>query len=87
MNSTYTRYFKEQESDIESKFDKKVDSIIKILRDEDFSNEDQRKKFIDLLTSLHSSSDPRARQTFKLLGKHLTNIGNELLNYGKDNGE
>lgn len=77
----YKRYFPEQESDKEeSKFDKKIDKILVILRDSDFGNENSRKEFISHITTLHNSRDPRARKAFKAMGNLFTEIGDELIN-------
>lgn len=83
MEEKYKSFFEDDES-LDDKFDKKVDSILKTLRDEDFTNEEQRKKFIDLLSSLHNSKDPRARKAFKHMGQLFTEIGTELINYGQE---
>lgn len=74
---------KEDEEEKEIIFDKRVSAIIKDLRDSNFCNEEQRKKFLDLISSLHNSKDPRARYTFKRLGQVLSDIGDELLYYKK----
>jgi hypothetical protein len=84
----YTRYFKEQESDVnESPFDHKITKLLKVLRDQSFGSEEQRKKLIDILTSMHNSSDPRARKAFKRIGDLFTEIGDELINLAKENEE
>lgn len=79
------KYIKEQEEVVNANnnFDKKITNILKILRDEDFGNSEQRAKFVDLLTTLYNSKDPRARATFKKLGQALTDIGDSLIKSGK----
>lgn len=57
----------------------KVAELLSILRDENYANEDQRKKMIDILTSLFNIRDKDARLIFKKLGQALTDIGNEML--------
>lgn len=79
----YRRYFKEQK-ELPDWIDSKVTNILKILRDEDFQNEDARKKFIDLITSVYNSKDKRARLLFKKLGNFLTEIGDDLIKYGTE---
>lgn len=74
---------KEDEEEKEFIFDKAISKILKTLRDETFSSEEQRKKFLDLISTLHNSKDPRARYTFKRLGQVLSDIGDELLYYKK----
>lgn len=83
----YTKRFKEDDSANETPewFDNKVTGLIKTLRDENFGSEDQRKKMLDILTSLHSSTDKRGRLVFKKIGEYLTDIGTDLVKYGQDN--
>lgn len=82
----YISKFKEQDEDFdkEDRFDKKVDSIIKALRDNDFGNEEARKHMLDLLSSLHNNKDPRARKAFRYIGDLFTKIGDELIKYGRE---
>lgn len=82
----YIKKFKEQDKDLdkEERFDKKVDNIIKALRDNDFGNEEARKHMLDLLSSLHNNKDPRARKAFRYIGDLFTEIGDELIKYGKE---
>ena len=82
----YKRRFTEEERKIppEVIFDKKVSSILRSLRDSNFTNEEARKKLIDYLSSLHTSKDKRARQTFKRVGQFFTDVGDDLLKYGKE---
>jgi len=88
METRYKRIFKEEESDInETPFDTKITKLLKVLRDENFGSEEQRKKLIDILTSMHNSSDPRARKSFKRIGDLFSEIGDELINLAKDNEE
>jgi len=95
MMKRYVSKFKEQDkdSDKEERFDKKVDNIIKSLRDNDFGNEEARKHMLDLLkyfyqlhllSSLHNNKDPRARKTFRYIGDLFTEIGDELIKYGRE---
>lgn len=56
-----------------------VAEILKVLRDESFGNDEQRKKLISLLTSLFAIKDKSSRLIFKKLGMALTNIGDEML--------
>ena len=79
----YKKIFKEEDIP-EVVFDKKVTSILKNLRDSNFKNEESRKQFADMITSLMTSKDKRARQTFKRLGQFFTDAGDELLKYGKE---
>ena len=86
----YKRLYTEEDTNnngIPDWYDKKVSAYIKVLRDENFGSEDQRKKMLDILTSLHNSSDKRSRLLFKKIGEHLTEIGNEILKYGIENKE
>lgn len=86
MMKRYVSKFKEQDkdSDKEERFDKKVDNIIKSLRDNDFGNEEARKHMLDLLSSLHNNKDPRARKAFRYIGDLFTEIGDELIKYGRE---
>lgn len=54
-------------------------NIIKKLRDESFGNEEQRKRLIDLLSTLMTVKDSSARKLFKMIGNALTDIGNSLI--------
>lgn len=77
------------EDEIEAKkpevfIDKKVTQILKSLRDDNFTNELARKKFIDYLSSLHNSSDKRARLTFKKIGQFFTDVGDDLIKHGQE---
>jgi hypothetical protein len=81
----YERIFKEDEE--ESKFDKRVTDILKVLRDSNYGNEDSRKQMLDHLTSLHNSKDPRARKSFKLIGDLFTDIGDMLIQMAKEEKE
>ena len=83
----YTRIFNEQDEEIikpEIVLDKRATSIIKTLRDENFKSEEARKKFVDLITSLYNIKDPRSRLAFKKIGDLFTEIGDDLLKYGKE---
>ena len=82
----YKRIFTEEEikDTPEVIFDKKVTSILKTLRDENFRSEEARKKFVDLISSLNNSKDKRARLSFKKIGDFFSEIGDELLKYGKE---
>lgn len=85
MKTKYISFF-EQESDAnESPFDNKITKFLKVLRDENFGSEEQRKKLIDILTSMHNSADPRARKSFKRIGDLFSEIGDELINLAKEN--
>lgn len=77
----YKKIFKEDEKP--DWLDKNITNHLKALRDENFGSENQRKKMIDILTSLHNSSDKRGRLTFKRIGEYLTDIGDELIKYGQ----
>jgi len=57
----------------------KVASLLSTLRDESFGNEDQRKKMIDVMSSLLNVKDPDARSIFKKMGSFFTDLGNEML--------
>jgi hypothetical protein len=86
----YKRFYTEEDTNnngVPDWYDKKVSAFIRVLRDENFGSEEQRKKMLDILTSLHNSSDKRARLLFKKIGEHLTEIGDELIRYGRQIGE
>jgi len=81
----YKRHFIEDDLNSTPEwYDKKINGLIRVLRDESFASEDQRKKMIDILSSLLNSSDKRARLLFKKIGEHLTEIGDEILKYGQE---
>lgn len=69
-----TKKIKEEVSNDEAK------EIITILRDESFGNENQRKRLLNLLTSLFDISHKDARTFFKKLGNAMTSIGSEMIN-------
>jgi len=73
----------EEENEKPEWLDKGVTAYLKALRDENFGSENQRKKMIDILTSLHNSSDKRGRLLFKKIGGHLSDIGDEIIKYGQ----
>lgn len=56
-----------------------VAGLIKVLGDEKFGNEDQRKKFVDILTSLMVMKDKNARSFIKKLGDACTYLAHEML--------
>jgi hypothetical protein len=62
----------------------KVSELIAILRDERFSNEDQRKKMVDIISSLMNFKDADARKFFKALGDACTSIGEDMLQDDED---
>lgn len=72
-NPTYMEQLEEQVKN------EKTKEIISILTDENFGNENQRKKFVDLITSLFNIADSDARRFIRELGKACTNIGNDML--------
>ena len=81
----YIRFYQEDEDQndngIPDWFEDKVTDILQVMKDEDFGSEEQRKSFIDLLSTLHNSKDKRARRVFKLLGNYMTDIADELIEY------
>lgn len=79
-------YIAEQNTNTETEvfIDKKVSDIIKLLRDNNYTNEFQRKKLVDYLSSLNTSNDKRAKLVFKHIGNLFTEIGDEILNYFKN---
>jgi len=52
----------------------KIKEILQTLQNDSFGNEGQRKAFVDLLSSLHNSSDKTARKVFKLLGDYCSDM-------------
>ena len=52
--------------------------LISILKNENFGNEDQRKKFVDVVTSLLNMKEKEARQFFKKLGDACTDIASDM---------
>ena len=52
--------------------------LIDILKNENFAKEEQRKKFVDIITSLFNLKDKEARLFFKKLGQACTEIGSEI---------
>jgi len=84
----YKGTLKEETEKIEEMVDnEEVAGIIAKLRDESFGNEEQRKKMVDLLTSLMMCKDASARKLFKDVGNALTNIGSSLLGNGESEVE
>jgi len=76
----YKGTLKEETEKIEEMVDnEEVAGIIAKLRDESFGNEEQRKKMVDLLTSLMMCKDASARKLFKMVGSALSDIGSSLL--------
>jgi len=62
------RYIKEFIEQSENKPDKEVINLINRLRDEKWSNEDQRKEFCKIITQISLHSDSEARRFIKELG-------------------
>jgi len=86
----YKRLYTEEDTNnngVPDWLDSNITRILKTLRDESFGSENQRKKMIDLFTSLHNSPDKRGRLLFKRVGEYLTEIGDELIKYGRQIGE
>jgi hypothetical protein len=54
-------------------------TIIELLQKEKFSNQKQRARFIDLITSLFGVDDKDSRKFMKMLGNACTDIGKEML--------
>jgi hypothetical protein len=79
MIKRYTPFFEDEDSE----FDKRVTDVLKFLRDKSFGNESSRKELLDYLTTLHNSSDKRGRLAFKKIGELFTEIGDELILFGK----
>lgn len=69
-------YMKQMQEEIQNE---KTREIIEILTDENFGSESQRKRFIDLMTSLFNISDNDARRFIRELGKACTSIGGNML--------
>ena len=59
---------------IQEESDGKIKEILQTLQNDSFGNEGQRKAFVDLLSSLHNSSDKTARKVFKLLGDYCSDM-------------
>ena len=57
----------------------KAGELISVLQNEKFSNSDQRKKFIDIITSIFSIDDKDTRAFIKKLGDACTTIGEEMM--------
>lgn len=53
--------------------------LIAVLRDGRFSNEEMRKKMIDILTSIYAMGGREVGQFFKKLGDKMTDLGDEML--------
>ena len=82
----YKSYFKEQDNP--DWYDDKATDLISYLKDNNFGNEDSRKALLDVLTSLHTMKDKRAKKVFKAIGDLFTDIGDEIIKYGQEvNGE
>ncbi len=63
---------------------KKVVELLSVLKNEKFGNDDQRKRMIDILTSLFTVKDKDARKIFKRVGEFFTDLGEEMLDSPKD---
>jgi hypothetical protein len=57
----------------------KTRTVIEILQKEKFGNEGQRRKFIDLITSLFGINDKDSRKFIKMLGDAATGVANKML--------
>jgi len=64
----YKSIFSEQTDKEEYKIDPEIKKIINQLKNDNFGNEDQRKKFLQLITKLAISSDKEARKFIKAIG-------------------
>ena len=64
---------------------KQVKELIGILKVESFGNEDQRKRMLDVLTSLLTIKDKEARKIFKKVGEFFTDLGEEMLDEKDEN--
>ena len=69
-------YMRQMQEEIQNE---KTREIIEILTDENFGSEAQRKRFIDLMTSLFNISDNDARKFIRELGKACSSIGGNML--------
>lgn len=56
-----------------------VAELVRILKDENFGNESQRKKMAQILMTLISIGGREVGTFFRELGKAMTNIGSEML--------
>lgn len=77
----YKKKFNEEVED--QKTNPIVIKIIKILRDNNFKNENSRKELLDYLTTLHNNSDPIARKALGAIGDLFSEIGDDLLKLSK----
>jgi hypothetical protein len=59
--------------------DSEVAEIVRMLRDENFGNDAQRRKFVKLIINLFHINSKEARLFFKRLGNYCTELGEELL--------
>lgn len=82
----YKRLYTEEDTnnEVDIVIDKAITKALKALRDESYGSEEQRKKMLDIFSTLLTSKDPRARKAFKAVGNMFTDIGNELIKYGLD---
>jgi len=81
----YKRLFNEQfDTEENSDVRKKTKELLTSLRDENFGNHDQRKKFVHLIVGLSLSPDPIARKAIKRIGDFFTDLANELLSEIKE---
>lgn len=76
FNFETSKYKKQLQEQIENE---KTREIIEILTDENFGSDGQRRKFVDLITSLFNIADKDARKFMRELGKKCTDVGNEML--------
>lgn len=65
----------------------KVADFLTTLKDENFGNEDQRKKMVDIMSSLMNIKDPDARRIFKRVGQFFTKLGDEMLGGNREEPE